>query len=111
MKSILRIIFGVLVGIAIFIGIVFSIAFLLRLFHIQISFAKADYVGRCLDNAVEIGLGVLIILFGPPQLKRKLASGQLSAEKAEKTKKALKLILPIGILMIAYGVLRIFGVL
>jgi hypothetical protein len=103
MKSLLRIIIGVLVGIAAFIGIAFVLGLIFRHFHV--SFAKADYVGRCLDNAVYIGLGVLMIFLAPWQIKRKLTSGKITEERA---KKASKLTLPIGGLMVVYGIFRIF---
>jgi hypothetical protein len=108
MKSLLRIIFGVLVGIGIFIGIGLAGGFLIRYFHLSISFSKADYIGRCVDNVIYIGLGLAIIFLSPGQIKRKLESGKITEEKA---KKASKYILPIGIGMIVYGILKIFGLL
>ena len=106
MKSLLRIIIGVLVGIAVFIGIAFVLGLIFRHFHV--SFAKADYMGGCVDNAIYIGLGLAMIFLAPGQIKRKLESGKITEEKA---KKASKYILPMGIVMIVYGILRIFGLL
>ena len=109
MKSLLRIIIGVLVGIAVFIGIAFVLGLIFRHFHV--SFAKADYMGLCADNAISIGLGVAMIFVVPWQIRRKLASAQLSEEKTKKAKKALKLALPAGIVMVVYGILKILGLL
>jgi hypothetical protein len=106
MKSLLRIIIGVLAGIAVFVGIAFGLGLLLRHFDVSVSFAKADYVGRCLDNAFWIGSGIAIFLFMPRQIKRKLEAGKITEEKA---KKASKLVLPLGCVCIGMGILRIVG--
>jgi hypothetical protein len=65
---------------------------------------KVDYVARCIDNAVYIGLGVTMLLIAPRQIKRKLEAGKLTEAKA---KTMSKIVLPLGCLMIAYGVFRI----
>jgi hypothetical protein len=65
---------------------------------------KVDYVARCIDNAVYIGLGVAVLLIAPRQIKRKLEAGKLTEAKA---KTMSKIVLPLGCLMIAYGVFRI----
>ena len=65
----------------------------------------ADYIGRCIDNAVYIGLGVAMLLIVPRQMKRKLAAGTMTEEKA---KKMTKIALVTGGVMVAYGIFRIF---
>jgi hypothetical protein len=64
-----------------------------------------DYFARCLDSAIYIGLGIAMVLIVPGQLKRKVEAGKMTEEKA---KKASKVILPCGIIAIAYGGFRIF---
>jgi hypothetical protein len=64
----------------------------------------ADYIGRCIDNAVYIGLGVAMLLIVPRQMKRKLAAGTMTEEKA---KKMTKIAVVTGGVMIAYGIFRI----
>jgi hypothetical protein len=105
MKSLLRIIIGVLVGVCCFIGIAFVIAFLARLFHVEIPFAKADFIGRCIDNAIYIGAGIAVIFAGPKQIRRSLESGKMTEAKAQR---GLKIIVPVGILMVVFGIFKIF---
>jgi hypothetical protein len=64
-----------------------------------------DYIARCIDNAIYIGLGVCVLSLLPVQIKRGLESGKMTLEKA---KTASKLRLPCGCLMIAYGLFKIF---
>ena len=64
----------------------------------------ADFIGRRIDNAIDIGLGVAMLLVVPRQVKRKCEAGTMTERKA---KKMTKLSLPNGILMIGYGAFRI----
>ena len=72
MKSLLRIIFGVLVGIGIFIGIGFASAFLARHFHAAVSFTKADSIvtrrlylrGRVLSFEAKMKIQIWTLLKG-----------------------------------------------
>jgi hypothetical protein len=64
----------------------------------------ADYIGRCIDNAVYIGLGVAMLLIVPRQMKRKFATGTMTGEKS---KKMTKIALVTGGVLIAYGVFRV----
>jgi len=104
MKSLLRIIIGVLVGIGIFVGIGFIGAHV----HTGVSFARADYIGRCLDNAIYIGMGICWLWLLPGQVKRAVESGRMTEAKA---KTASKLRWPVGCVIVCYGILRIVGVL
>lgn len=70
------------------------------------SFFKVDFVARCVDNAVYIGLGVAVFLIVPRQIRRKLESGKLTEAKA---KSLSKVVLPFGCLLIGYGIFRIFA--
>jgi hypothetical protein len=63
-----------------------------------------DYIARCIDNAVYIGLGVAVLLIAPRQIKRKIEAGKLTEAKA---KSMSKIVWPLGCLMIAYGIFRI----
>ncbi|HKW29637.1 MAG TPA: hypothetical protein VJT54_09895 [Verrucomicrobiae bacterium] len=101
MKSLLRIIIGVLVGVGIFIGIGFIGAHA----HTGISFAKADYTGRCLDNVVYIGIGICWLWLLPGQVKRAVESGRMSETKA---KTASKIRWPVGCVIICYGLFNTF---
>jgi hypothetical protein len=101
MKSLLRIIFGVLVGIAAFIGIAFVLGLLFRHFHV--SFAKADFIGRCLDNAVYIGLGIAMIIVGLYQIRKKVRSGEYDEAKAKSQTKRAWLV---GCLIMGIGVFQ-----
>jgi hypothetical protein len=66
---------------------------------------KMDYIGRCLDNAVYIGLGSAVVFVMPYQIKRKLEAGKLAEAKAASMSKIVR---PLGCLMIAYGIFRVF---
>jgi hypothetical protein len=74
MMSLLRIIFGVLIGICLFIGI----GFLGRHFHTGIPFATADFIGRSIDNCIWLGIGIIGLLYYPSKIRRDIASGILS---------------------------------
>ncbi len=69
------------------------------------TFAKVDYVAHCIDNAVYIGLGVAVLLIAPRQIRRKLEAGKITEGKA---KTMSKVVWPLGLLMIGYGIFRIF---
>jgi hypothetical protein len=68
--------------------------------------AKVDYVARCIDNAVYIGLGLAVLFVMPHQIKRKLQTGKITEAKA---KTMSKIVLPLGCLLIVYGIFRIFA--
>ena len=70
------------------------------------TFVKVDYVARCIDNAVYIGLGVAVLFIVPRQIRSKLKSGKLTEAKA---KSMSKVVLPLGCLLIGYGIFRIFA--
>ncbi len=105
MKSLLRIIIGVLVGICCFIGIVFALAFLVKLFHVEIPFARADFIGRCLDNAVYIGLGIAMIIVGLYRIRKKVRSGEYDEVKGKSQSKRAWIV---GCLFIGLGISRFF---
>jgi hypothetical protein len=67
---------------------------------------KVDYVARCVDNAVYIGLGVAVLLIAPHQIRQKLKSGKITEEKA---KTMSKVVWPLGLLLIGYGIFRIIA--
>jgi hypothetical protein len=71
----------------------------------DLMFAQIDYIARCIDNAVYIGLGVAVLLIAPRQIRRKLESGKITEAKA---KSMSKIVWPLGLLMIGYGIFRIF---
>ncbi len=79
--------------------------FLVQWFGANIA-ANADYVGRCIDGAIMVVLGLAILIIGPGQIRRKIESGKLDEAKA---KWKSKLVWPVGCLMIAYGLLKIFA--
>lgn len=68
------------------------------------TFANIDFIGRSIDNAIYIGLGAGILLVAPRQISLKLKSGKLTEAKA---KSMLKVVWPLGGLMMCYGVFRI----
>jgi len=68
------------------------------------TYVKIDYVARCIDNAVYIGLGVAVLIIVPYQIRRKLQSGKITETKA---KTMSKVVWPLGLVLIAYGVFRI----
>lgn len=70
------------------------------------TFVKVDYVTRCIDNAVYIGLGLAVVLIVPRQIRSKLKSGKLTEAKA---KSMSKLVWPLGCLLMGYGIFRIFA--
>lgn len=70
------------------------------------TYVKIDYVARCIDNAAYIGLGVAVLLIAPYQIRRKLQSRKITEAKA---KTMSKVVWPLGVLMIGYGVFRIFA--
>ena len=70
------------------------------------TYDKVSYMARSADNVVYIGLGVAAILIMPRQIKRKLAAGKITEEKA---KKVSKLVWPLGCVCIGIGILRIVG--
>ena len=70
------------------------------------TFGKVDYIARCIDNAVYLGLGVAVLLVMPRQIRRKLESGKITEAKA---KTMSKLVWPMGLLLIGYGIFRIFA--
>jgi len=64
-----------------------------------------DYIARCIDNAICIGLGVSVLLLMPGVIKRGLESGKMTEAKA-KTMSKLRWLC--GCLFIIYGLFRIF---
>lgn len=64
----------------------------------DVNFSHADYVGRCIDGAI------LIIV--PHQIRRRIATGKVDEAKG---KLQLRLIWPVGCIMIGYGILKIFA--
>ena len=69
------------------------------------SLLKSDCVARCVDNAIYIVLGVLVVVFAPRQLHKKMENGKITKEKAKTMSKA---VWPLGCLLIGYGIFRIF---
>lgn len=69
------------------------------------TFIKHDYAARCIDNATYIVLGIAVILIAPNQIRRKLESGKITAIKA---KSMSRIVWPMALLLILYGVFRIF---
>ena len=63
-----------------------------------------DYIARCIDNAIYIGLGICWLLLLPGQIKRAVERGKMTEAKA---KTVLKFRWPFGCLMIAYGIFRV----
>ena len=68
---------------------------------------QVDYVARCLDNAVYIGLGLAAFFIMPRQARQKRDAGKITANKADQI---TKLSIPLGSLCIGIGILRIAGV-
>ena len=66
--------------------------------------AKIDYAARCVDNAVYIGLGVAVLLIAPRQIRRKLEAGKITEAKS---KAMSRLVWPLGLLIIGYGIFKI----
>jgi len=104
MMSILRIVFGVLVGIGFFVGI----AFLGRHFHTGIPFATADYIGRCGDNAIWLGIGIFGLLYYPWKIRRDIKANILTEGQG---KSRLQKVRMLCYFSIAMGVFNILGVL
>ena len=65
-----------------------------------------DYIGRCVDNAIYVGLGIAVLLIAPRQIRRKLESGKITDAKA---KIMSKLVWPLGLVLIGYGIFRIIA--
>jgi hypothetical protein len=75
-----------------------------RLGHYIFMNTHADFIGRCIDNALYIGFGIAILLIVPRQMKRKFEAGAMTEEKS---KKMIKIALVMGGVMIALGIFRI----
>jgi hypothetical protein len=67
---------------------------------------KTDYFARCIDNAVYIGLGIAVLLLAPYQIRKKLKSGKITEEKANKMS---KVVWPLGLLLVGYGIFKIIA--
>jgi hypothetical protein len=65
---------------------------------------NVDYIARCIDNAIYIGLGIAVLFVVPRQIKRKLDAGKFAEAKA---KSMSNIVRPLGCLMIAYGIFKI----
>jgi hypothetical protein len=63
-----------------------------------------DYLARFIDNAIYIGLGAAVLLMAPRQIRRRLESGKITEPKA---KAMSKMVWPLGLLIIGYGIFRI----
>jgi hypothetical protein len=66
---------------------------------------NADYIGRCIEGAIVIVCGIATLIIAPGQIRRRIESGKLD-EKTAKWKS--KLVWPVGCIIIAYGLLKIF---
>jgi len=68
------------------------------------TYAKVDYLARCADNAIEIGLAVAMLIIAPPGIRKKIKDGKLSEAKG---RLLLRLVWPVFGLMILYSIYRI----
>jgi hypothetical protein len=69
------------------------------------TFAKYDLIGRSLDNAVFIGLGIAMIIFGIYRIRQKVKSGEYDEAKGKSQSKRTWLV---GCLFIGLGVSKFF---
>jgi hypothetical protein len=83
LMSLLRIIIGVLVGVLVAVCFFGGLAFLIRLFHITIPFAKADFIGRCIDTAIPLALGIFGLIYYPIRTAKDIKSGKKSEAEAK----------------------------
>lgn len=67
---------------------------------------KIDYLGRCIDNAIYLGLGIAVLLIAPCQIRSKLKLGKITEAKA---KTMSKVVWPFGLLLVGYGIFRIIA--
>ena len=65
---------------------------------------QADFIGRCIDNAIYIGIGICWLWLLPGQVKRAVEKGKMTEAKA---KTAAKLRWPVGCLIIGFGLFKI----
>jgi hypothetical protein len=72
----------------------------------DVNFSHADYVGRCIDGAIFVICGIAILIIVPHQIRRRIATGKVDEAKG---KLQLRLVWPVGCIMIGYGILKIFA--
>jgi uncharacterized membrane protein YfcA len=64
-----------------------------------------DFIGRCLDDAVFVGLGIAMIVVGLYRIRKKVKSGEYDEEKGKSQSKRAWLC---GCLLIGAGILKFF---
>lgn len=72
------------------------------------SFTVYNLLGRCLDNSIWLGAGVLGLLYYPRRIRREVKAGTLGEIEAKKKLQTIRLCCYFAI---AVGVLRILGIL
>ena len=72
------------------------------------TFLHADFVGRCIDNAIWLGIGIVGLVYYPWKIRRDIKADMLTEAKG---KSRLSQIRMISCFAIAVGVLRILRVL
>jgi hypothetical protein len=71
------------------------------------SFLTADLVGRCIDNAIWLGIGIFGLLYYPWKIRRDIKTSILTEEQGKARLKKVRLLC---YFCIAMGVFRIVGV-
>jgi hypothetical protein len=72
------------------------------------SFVTADFIGRCIDNAIWLGIGIVGLLYYPWKIRRDIASSILAEGQG---KSRLQKVRMLSYFAIAVGLLRILRVL
>ena len=72
------------------------------------SFLTADFVGRCIDNAIWLGIGIVGLLYYPWKIRRDIESSVLTEGQG---KSRLQKVRMLCYCAIAVGVLRTLRVL
>jgi hypothetical protein len=72
------------------------------------SFLHADFVGRCIDNAIWLGIGIFGLLFYPWKIRRDIKADILTEAKG---KARLFQVRMLSCFCLAVGLLRVFRVL
>ena len=72
------------------------------------SFINADFVGRCIDNAIWLGIGIFGLLYYPGKIRRDIKAGTLTEEQGASRLQKARIACCFAIAM---GVFRILKVL
>jgi hypothetical protein len=72
------------------------------------SLITADFVGRCLDNAIWLGIGIVGLLYYPSKIRRDIKASILTDAQGRSRLKKVRMVCYFAIVI---GLLRIIRVL